>query len=793
MMEPLYYLIKVTACSAILFLFNFMALRNKAFHQWNRFYLLIAVILSLVIPAIQVTVYNYMNEEPNQAIQALQVVYDAGIYMEEITITGSAPASQDQWLVLSYLIVSIVLLILLIRSLYRIFSILKTHMVKVIQEVRFVNTAVPGTPFSFFNFIFWNRDIDLHSETGKRIFQHELVHVKEKHTLDKLFIQCALIFFWINPIFWLIRRELKYVHEFIADRKSVAEHGTEAFAAMILQSAYPQQFNSITNQFFQTSIKRRLAMLTKNQHPGWNYFIRLAAFVVIIITIAAFTLKPKEIRQFEDTDREFVVVIDAGHGVKPEGNRSGAASDNVYEDDIVLQIAQKIRELNSSPNIRIELAREGAKDVGLNQRVEFAKEKNADLFISLHLAASAGTSIENGAYVIIPNKNPGVLEESKMLGSAIVSELGKIIPVKPQLVTRTVGIYVLNFNSCPSILIECGYITNDKDRKFVSDPANQKMIAQKILNGIENFLDQLPSHFNEETGKIQPSKNKIELSATEFELRKGEISKGEARPLVFLNGEKLKVDGIESIRFRGHRATIYDKNDPEAIKLYGEEAKNGVIIFEGTVDVMDTVPKKKIPTRVDVEASVDKVQWRKFLEENLKTIIMKAAENGAPGGTHTVYVKFIVELDGSISNPSIVKDPGYDLGKSVLNIIEKSPKWNPALVGNKKVISYHVQPITFVIADDEEITRVQRMNYDDAITMKRLPIAEAQDVVQFVVVGEMQNGELIHYINKGADFNARTKEIIAETRADKVLTFAEIRINKNGRTLRRPALSYAIQ
>ena len=115
------------------------------------------------------------------------------------------------------------------------------------------------------------------------------------------------------------------------------------------------------------------------------------------------------------------------------------------------------------------------------------------------------------------------------------------------------------------------------------------------------------------------------------------------------------------------------------------------------------------------------------------------------------------------------------------------------MVGNKKVISYHVQPITFVIADDEEITRVQRMNYDDAITMKRLPIAEAQDVVQFVVVGEMQNGELIHYINKGADFNARTKEIIAETRADKVLTFAEIRINKNGRTLRRPALSYAIQ
>jgi beta-lactamase regulating signal transducer with metallopeptidase domain len=79
--------------------------------------------------------------------------------------------------------------------------------------------------FHFFNFIFWDEEIDIQTETGQQIFQHELVHVKEKHTLDKLFIQLLLVVFWCNPFFWLIRRELKLIHEFIADKKAVGEYG----------------------------------------------------------------------------------------------------------------------------------------------------------------------------------------------------------------------------------------------------------------------------------------------------------------------------------------------------------------------------------------------------------------------------------------------------------------------------------------------------------------------------------------------------------------------------------------
>lgn len=191
-----YYLLKVMICSGVLFLYYHLALRNKLFHQWNRFYLLAAIVISLLAPVVQVSIMHQISEEPNQAIKVLQVIQSADGYLEEITIGGHGQLSTGQWLMIAYVIISAVILISLLLSLKKVFSIVRSHTVQWIEKIKFINTKVQGTPFSFFDFIFWNQEIDLQTETGQQIFQHELVHVKEKHTIDKLFIQLTLIFFW---------------------------------------------------------------------------------------------------------------------------------------------------------------------------------------------------------------------------------------------------------------------------------------------------------------------------------------------------------------------------------------------------------------------------------------------------------------------------------------------------------------------------------------------------------------------------------------------------------------------
>ena len=71
------------------------------------------------------------------------------------------------------------------------------------------------------NKIFWRDSISPHTANGRLILWHELAHVKQKHTYDKLVCQLQTCIFWMNPFYWLIQKELSMVHEFIADEQSI--------------------------------------------------------------------------------------------------------------------------------------------------------------------------------------------------------------------------------------------------------------------------------------------------------------------------------------------------------------------------------------------------------------------------------------------------------------------------------------------------------------------------------------------------------------------------------------------
>lgn len=104
-------------------------------------------------------------------------------------------------------------------------------------------------------------------------------------------------------------------------------------------------------------------------------------------------------------------------------------------------------------------------------------------------------------------------------------------------------------------------------------------------------------------------------------------------------------------------------------------------------------------TKLDVEAKVDMQQWRRHLEKKLKKPIEKAAKDGMKAGYYTVMVRFLVEKDGSLSDIKVMNDPGYGLGEASQNVLKTGPKWIPGEHNDRKVRSYHIQPITFVISD----------------------------------------------------------------------------------------------
>lgn len=108
---------------------------------------------------------------------------------------------------------------------------------------------------------------------------------------------------------------------------------------------------------------------------------------------------------------------------------------------------------------------------------------------------------------------------------------------------------------------------------------------------------------------------------------------------------------------------------------------------------------ERIYESVEIEASVNAQQWRQHLENNLQKPIEKAARKGMKVGQYMVMVRFLVGLDGSITDVKALNDPGYGLAEASVKVVQTGPKWTPGIYKGRKVRSYHTQPLTFVISD----------------------------------------------------------------------------------------------
>jgi len=482
-MLPYYwYLIKVTICSGILLGYYWLFLRNKIFHQYNRFYLLFTMSIAMLLPLIKINFWQQQTET-NGAIRVLQAVSVGDDYMNTVVLsTHKSFWNFQNFYPLLYWVVSLIFVLLLIRTLYLIRNLLKNYPAKQVEAITFVNTNDDSTPFSFFKYIFWNSSIDMETVTGRQIFKHEVAHIQEKHTYDKLFVNISLIFFWCNPFFWLYRKELNMIHEFIADKKAVEDSDTAAFAAMILQTAYPRHRFELTNNFFYSPIKRRLQMLTKMDNPRVSYFARIMVLPLAILLFAAFTFKAKTNNRLYH-GKKITVVIDAGHGGEKDPGARG--TDGSFEKDLALAFAKKVKELNNNNDIEIILTRD--EDIYMTpiQRVEFTKSKNADLYISFHVDGEPATKNikRSGMSFWVSKDEYNNSVKSKILASALFNEFNNNYGLKINggINQRQKGIWTLKANECPAVIIETGFITNSTDVAYLKTEAAKETIANNVL------------------------------------------------------------------------------------------------------------------------------------------------------------------------------------------------------------------------------------------------------------------------------------------------------------------------
>lgn len=271
-MTVLIYLEKVILCSALLYGYYHLALRNNRFHHWNRYYLMLITLVSLVTPLLQIPLPG--NNEKTSAV----MVYTSKIITLREAVAATPATDPTTYLrtglTVIYVLVSAFLLCRLLFGIFGIRRLIRHSIVQHIPPFRFARNPAVKAPFSFFRYIFWDMDSSLDTPENKQVLQHELVHLREKHSIDKMLLEVITTFCWINPFFHLIKRELSLVHEFIADRKA-AGNEVAGYAENILRSAFNSRQFSITNDFFHPPIKRRILMLTQFRQPRFSYLRRI--------------------------------------------------------------------------------------------------------------------------------------------------------------------------------------------------------------------------------------------------------------------------------------------------------------------------------------------------------------------------------------------------------------------------------------------------------------------------------------------------------------------------------------
>ncbi len=720
-----WYLLKVTICAAILYGYYHVALRNKIFHHWNRFYLLASVLLSMMLPVIQINIFQPSIGDSGGVIKMLRTINTGDDIVIQYTHHSGWQLTAENIIIALYALIAITLLALFSAILYKIFMLKKSYPSMRIQDILFVATDARGTPFSFFKSIFWNNAIDLESPQGQQIFKHEIAHIREKHSYDKIFMNVVLILFWINPFFWLIRHELGMIHEFIADRNAVENSDSSAFAAMLLRTIYPSEQLSLTSNFFHSPLKRRLTMFTKNNNPKVSYISRLAVLPLIAIIFFAFTVKMKTVHSVSHSlGKKITVVIDAGHG----GSDNGAVEDNVLEKDINLAIAKDIKELNKDANLNIILSRTGDDYMNPRERVTWAEKNNADLFISIHANVDAEKSSKRGIEVYVAKYDNPYLVKSKLFGSSIINALQNTsgINVSNALLQPNKGVWVLNAAPCPAVLVETGYMDNNDDLKFITNRENQKTIAQNILNGIEFYAEQnMTINYKGIPVDTPPTSKTRALPDSALYIIDGKVS----------SAQETKNIDPEEIK----EITILSGND--AMEKYGDKGKNGVIIIttkqkvitrKGGEQTIKPEPQyiingkessedasKNISSQPIESVNVLKKESSSVQQDTLPDKVFIKVEHDAqfPGGQQawlkyivskiqdsaseftqkdygTCYVRFIVNTDGAVTNvePKSMKDT--HLASIAVNAIKNGPKWIPATQNGHTVASYRIQPVT---------------------------------------------------------------------------------------------------
>ena len=290
------YILKSSVCLAIFYLFYRLLLARETFHRFNRFSLLGILLLSCLLPLVEVSVKQ--ETEVHQTMLTLEQLLMMADAVNATEAGARAETATVTWIQVALLVYLAGIVFFAFRNVY---SLVRLLMLLKSGKKEDIGSYLPGrkervtlivhncdiAPFSWMGYIVISRK-DL-EENGREILIHELAHIHNRHSWDLLVADVCIFFQWFNPASWLLKQELQNIHEFEADEMVIKE-GVDAklYQLLLIKKAVGTRLYSMANSFNHSSLKKRITMMLKKKSNPWARLKYLYVLPLAAIAVAAF-------------------------------------------------------------------------------------------------------------------------------------------------------------------------------------------------------------------------------------------------------------------------------------------------------------------------------------------------------------------------------------------------------------------------------------------------------------------------------------------------------------------------
>ncbi|MCR2030579.1 M56 family metallopeptidase [Alistipes timonensis] len=564
MYDLMIYSLKVGGCLAVFYLFFKLLLSRETFHRFNRIVLLGAMVLSFVLPLCVITVYRELPVLPESPAEEAVT-----------TVAAEPPAELFPWEKLAggvFVAGAVVTLLGTCCSLFGVVRLVRRGSRERLEDGSvLVRTDRAVTPFSWGRYIVMSgKDL---AENGDAILLHERAHLRLRHSLDLIVTDVAGCLQWFNPAMWLLRRELRAIHEYEAD-EAVLESGVDAkdYQLLLIRKAAGGRWYSVANSFNHSKLKNRITMMLRKRSSRWA-----GARVLLLLPLMGAALGA-----FAET--AYVFPEDKVTKEKP-GIRIRGVKSSSGKEPLVLVDGRRTDRMDTLESERIEsitvlkdsTATAVYGEKGRNGVILVEMKKDTEP-ASMYLEVKKAKVVSGKSGTVIVSDSVGTVvtagqpEEVTVVGYGMKSKEGNVVRLRGhrRSDSRTV-VYLVDGVRVPEIeSLDPNRIESISVLKDASVPA--EYLAEGCTGVIAITTKRTPDARQAAVESVEGSPDSSTTVYKGSVTVNGAFSEG---TLILINGKEAAQADVDALKpGRIKKMTVY-KGD-EAVKRYGERRRNGV-------------------------------------------------------------------------------------------------------------------------------------------------------------------------------------------------------------------------